>query len=104
MRGSSCHGSRFTVYAPSSHPIDAAFKVVGGAFGVACVELLVACEELSVAAFGGGKRLVRYLLQVTLALPDVARREAPVVAVQLVQARQAVGGDAPRPVHIGFEV
>src|ERR1044072_1264340 len=68
------------------------------------VPLLVACDELAVAALGGGQRLVRDDLQMVLDLPDVARREAPVVAPQLVHARQPVAGEARRRVHVGLEV
>src|SRR5215207_276583 len=86
------------------HPVDAALEVVGRAVGVSRVPLLVARDELAVAALGGGQGLVRYHLQVALDLPDVARREAPVVAAQLVHARQPVAREARRRVHVGLEV
>src|SRR5919107_343255 len=98
------HHSSFRIHHFLQHPRVAVVEVVWGAVGVARVPVLVAREESAVAALGGAQGLVRKLLQVALDLPDVPRREAPVVAAQLVEVGEAVAEYARRRVDVRVEV
>src|ERR1051326_2073694 len=86
------------------HPRVAARVVGERAVGVPGAELFVAGEQALVAALGGVNRAVRNLLEVALDLPNVLRREAPVVASEFVEVGDAVAGDACRQVNVGVEV
>src|SRR5436305_11285985 len=89
---------------PLKHPSVAARVVGEVAFGLARAELFVAREQTLVATVGGANRAVRNLLQVALDLPDVARREAPVVVAEFIKVRHAVASDAARRVNVSVEV